>query len=511
MMPINSTHDELQQWASAFGDKVAWMLSNGGDVIRYGELDARANRAAQLLLSIGLRSGDTIALGLPNCAEFLELCWAARRLGLYYTPVSVRLTPAELEYILRDCGAKAFFTQARGGFEFAGLSYDVGTNKSADNNYATSRDAFSSYVSLPAAPIGKDFVYSSGTTGRPKGIKRRLSADLAQEAQLSQWIQAFSKHDAESICLIGAPLYHAAPLRFAMRSLQHGGTLIGMPKFDAQSALATIERYGVTHSLWVPTMFYRLLALPQAVRDSYSTSSMKCAVHSGAPCAPSLKKRMIQWWGPVIWEYYAASEGNGATKISSEESLHRPGSVGKAVLGTVRILRPDGEELPAGKNGDVYFEGGPKFEYHGDPEKTSQSRDRHGRTTVGDIGHLDEDGYLYLSDRKAFTIISGAVNIYPTEIENALCSHEAVADAAVFGIPNAEYGEEVKAVVELHPGFQANDGMALRLMEHCRMRLSPIKRPKSISFEPRLPREENGKLYKSGLKAKYSHQSTETN
>jgi acyl-CoA synthetase (AMP-forming)/AMP-acid ligase II len=295
-----------------------------------------------------------------------------------------------------------------------------------------------------------------------------------------------------------------------MRSLQHGGTLIGMPKFAPQGALAAIDRYKVSHSLWVPTMFYRMLALPKAVRSSYSVGSMKCAVHSGAPCAPDLKQRMIEWWGSVIWEYYAASAGNGATKISSEESLIRRGSVGKAVLGKIRILGPEGEELPAGVDGEVFFEGGPKFEYHGDPEKTAQSRDAHGRTTVGDIGHLDEDGYLYLSDRKAFTIISGGVNVYPTEIENALCAHQAVADAAVFGIPNAEYGEEVKAVVELRPGCQAGDEMVLRLMEHCRATLAPVKRPRSISFEARLPREENGKLYKAGLRTKYSRQAAET-
>jgi long-chain acyl-CoA synthetase len=508
MMSTHSAHDELQQWASTFGDKTAWMLSDGSDVVSYRELDARANRTAQLLLSIGLQSGDAIALGLPNCAEFLELCGAARRLGLYYTPVSTRLTSVELEYILRDCGARAFFTHARADLEFPGHVYEVGSDRGTDNDYATCRDAFGSYVRLPPSPVGKDFVYSSGTTGRPKGIKRSLSVDLMQEARLSQWIQTFTKHDAESVCLIGAPLYHAAPLRFAMRSLQHGGTLIGMPKFDAQIALATIESNKVTHSLWVPTMFYRMLALPEAVRNSYSVGSLKCVVHSGAPCAPDLKRRMIEWWGPVIWEYYAASEGNGATKISSEESLSHPGSVGKAVLGTIRILGPDGEELPPGVEGDVYFEGGPKFEYHGDPDKTAKSRDAHGRTTVGDVGHLDEDGYLYLSDRKAFTIISGGVNVYPTEIENALCSHPSVADAAVFGVPNAEYGEEVKAVIELQPGFQASDEMALRLMEHCRGTLSSIKRPRSISFEARLPREENGKLYKAGLRAKYSHQAT---
>ena len=497
--------DELQDWARRVAHKTAWMLADGSNSIDYSELDNRSNKAAQLLQSLDLLSGNVIAINLPNCAEFFELTWAARRLGLYYTPISTRLTLTERSYIARDCEAKVLFTNGADSFDFEGRVVQVGPDDaSSSSEYTALRDSFKKCVDLPEVPLGKDFVYSSGTTGQPKGVKRPLFSDPQIERNISDWIQAFSRHTYQSVCLVPAPLYHAAPLRFAMRSMQHGGTVIGMARFDAETALAAIDRHKVTHSLWVPTMFYRMLALHETIRDTYDVTSMECAIHSGGPCAYDLKRRMIDWWGPIIWEYYGASEGNGATCISPQEALNHPGSVGRAVLGKVHILGPAGEGLPVGSDGDIYFEGGPTFEYHGDPEKTLRSRNIHGWTTVGDIGHLDAEGYLYLSDRKAYTIISGGVNIYPAEIEHVLCAHPAIADAAVFGIPNDEFGEVVKAVVELNPEYRPSDDLAEQLITYCRNALSPAKRPKSISFEPKIPREENGKLYKAELKSRYS-------
>jgi long-chain acyl-CoA synthetase len=447
--------DELADWAKQFGDKVAFSIIGTGDDIDYATLDSNSNRAAQLLLGHGLKYGDTVALTLSNCTESLELLWAARRLGLYYTPISTHLRESEAAYILNDCGAKMFFASPDApSLAFDGPSYSLGEgdSRSGAPSYAVHRDTFTRYAELPAAPLGKDFAYSSGTTGRPKGVKRKLNSDSQIERRLTDWIQSFSRHDTHSVCLIGAPLYHAAPLRFAMRSIAQGGTVHMLRKFDAEETLKAIDRYSVTHSLWVPTMFYRLLSLPESTRRNYDVSSLKLALHSGGPCASVLKRRMIDWFGSVVWEYYAGSEGNGATCISPEEALTHPGSVGKAVLGKLHIVGADGEEVPIGATGEIYFEGGPEFVYHNDPEKTRQARNAKGWTTIGDIGHVDTEGYLYLSDRKAHTIVSGGVNIYPAEIEHVLREHPAVADAAVFGIPNEEFGEEVKAVVELQRG-----------------------------------------------------------
>jgi long-chain acyl-CoA synthetase len=499
--------DELADWAKQFGAKIAAKIVGTRAEIDYATLDRNSNRAAQILLEHGLKSGDTVALMLPNCIESLELLWAARRLGLYYTPISTHLRDAEAAYILNDCGAQVFFAPPEiPPLAFGGVRYSLGGDgdRAAAPSYVARRDAFTRYVQLPTGPLGKDFAYSSGTTGRPKGVKRKLYPDPRIERQLTDWIQNFSQHDTASVCLIGAPLYHAAPLRFAMRSIAHGGTVHMMRKFDAVEALKTIDQFKVTHSLWVPTMFYRMLALPEPIRGSYDVSSLKLALHSGGPCAPALKRRMIDWFGPVVWEYYGGSEGNGATCISPEEALMHPGSVGKAVLGKLHILGAAGEEVPIGATGEIYFEGGPEFVYHNDPEKTQQARNAQGWTTIGDIGHVDAEGYLYLSDRKAHTIVSGGVNIYPAEIEHVLRDHPAVADAAVFGIPNEEFGEEVKAVVELQPGVAASPELGLELLRHCRENLASLKCPKSVSFEASLPRHDNGKLYKTELKRTYS-------
>lgn len=494
--------DELRRWAHTFPDRAAWRFADGSDELSFGELDLWSNQTAQWLASLGVVMGDVIALCLPNCGELFAIAWAARRLGAYFTPISVHLKPDEIAYILADCGARVFFTTPDQALPFGGRTVLVTPGQSG-SPYENARQQFAAYANLPDRPIGKDFVYSSGTTGRPKGVKRPLFADPERERRQANWIQAFSRHDDTSVCLTPAPLYHAAPLRFAMRAIQHGGTVVGLRKFDAEAALLAIQRWNVTHSLWVPTMFYRMLRLPEARRAGYDLSSMRCAIHSGGPCAADLKQQMIAWWGPIIWEYYAASEGNGATCISSNEALQRPGSVGRAALGKIRIVGRDESEVSAGETGEVYFEGGPTFEYHNDPLKTAAVRNAHGWTSVGDIGHLDADGYLFLSDRKAHTIVSGGVNVYPLEIEQHLCRHPAVADVAVFGIPNPEYGEEVVAVIELMPGLRPESDLRSRLDAYCREHLSSVKCPKAIVFEPRLPRGENGKLSKVALKQRF--------
>lgn len=493
--------DELRRWAHSFPNKAAWAFEDGSDQLTFRELDLRSNQTAQWLASFGVMTGDVVALCLPNCAELFAIVWAARRLGAYFTPMSIHLKPDEAAYILTDCGAQVFFTTAEMNLPFQGRTVLVAPG-SNDSPYESARQQFGYDADLPDRPIGKDFVYSSGTTGRPKGVKRPLFADPERERRQAQWIQAFSHHDDSSVCLVPAPLYHAAPLRFAMRALQHGGTVVGLRKFEAEAALGAIQRWKVTHSLWVPTMFYRMLRLPVARRAAYDLTSMRCAIHSGGPCAADLKQQMIAWWGPIIWEYYAASEGNGATCISSAEALQRPGSVGRAALGSIHIVGQDGSEVTVGETGEVYFENGPTFEYHNDPEKTAAASNDRGWTTVGDIGHLDPEGYLFLTDRKAHTIVSGGVNIYPLEIEQLLCRHPAVADAAVFGVPNPEYGEEVVAVIELLPETKLHSTLRDQLDGYCREHLSAVKRPKTIIFG-RLPRGDNGKLAKIALKQQF--------
>jgi long-chain acyl-CoA synthetase len=369
-------------------------------------------------------------------------------------------------------------------------------------DYTAELARFDRLIEIPDGPVGKDFCYSSGTTGKPKGIKQPLFADASQARASGDWVQTNFGFAEDTVYLSPAPLYHAAPLRFAMRTLENGGTVVIMKKFAAEQALAAVDRYRISHSQWVPTMFFRLLALPDEVRKRYDLSSHRCAIHAAAPCPPPLKEQMIEWWGPIIWEYYAGSERNGATCISTAEWLSHRGSVGRACVGKVHILDETQNELGPGEIGDVYFDG-PQFVYHNDPEKTARSRSAKGWSTIGDVGYLDQDGYLYLTDRRSHMIISGGVNIYPAEIENRLALHPDIADVAVFGIPNTEYGEEVKAVVQLKDSSKASPALAVELIAFCREALSHVKCPRSIDFEAELPRQENGKLFKHVLKQRY--------
>jgi long-chain acyl-CoA synthetase len=502
----------LRRWAERDPDKIAALMAFSDQALTYGQLDRRSNAVAQLLMWLGLAPGDSIAIMLDNDLTYFEIMWGARRHGVYYTPVSAHLSPEEAAYIVRDSGAKAFFVASHFAAVVQSLQADSSQNcaifsvagaldECADYELEVSR--FDRLIELPDdGLIGRDFCYSSGTTGKPKGIKQPLFTHATQAQLSGDWVQRSFGFDQNAIYLSPAPLYHAAPLRFTMRTLDTGGTAVIMKKFAAEQALAAIERYRITHSQWVPTMFFRLLSLPQETRSRYDLSSHRCAVHAAAPCPPEIKQQMIDWWGPIVWEYYAGSERNGATCISTEEWLAHRGSVGRACVGKLHILDENKNELEVGEIGDVFFEG-PKFVYHNDPEKTASSQNDKGWSTIGDVGYLDRDGYLYLTDRRSHMIISGGVNIYPAEIENRLALHPAIADVAVFGIPNQEYGEEVKAVVQLKDPSKASSTLAAELIAFCRDGLSHVKCPRSVDFESVLPRQENGKLFKHLLKQRY--------
>ncbi|MDA9476555.1 acyl-CoA synthetase [Bradyrhizobium sp. CCBAU 65884] len=501
----------LRQWAERHPNKTAVLVAFSGESLTYGELDRRANAVTQLLMWMGLTVGDGIAIMLDNDPTYFEIIWGARRQGIYYTPVSTHLRPEEAAYIVRDSGSKIFFVASRFAETVQALLadnphhcavYALGGALDNSTDYAVELARFDRLIEIPDGPVGKDFFYSSGTTGKPKGIKQPLFANISQAHAAGDWVRDNFGFAEDTTYLSPAPLYHGAPLRFTMRTLESGGTVVIMRKFAAEPALAAIERYRVTHSQWVPTMFFRLLALPDDVRSRHDLSSHRCAIHAAAPCPPQLKEQMIEWWGPIIWEYYAGSERNGATCISTAEWLTHRGSVGRACVGTIHILDEAQDELGPGEIGDVYFDG-PQFVYHNDPEKTARSRNAKGWSTIGDVGYLHEDGYLYLTDRRSHMIISGGVNIYPAEIENRLALHPDIADVAVFGIPNPEYGEEIKAVVQLKDPSKASPALATELIAFCRDGMSHVKCPRSVDFETELPRQENGKLFKHVLKQRY--------
>jgi long-chain acyl-CoA synthetase len=493
-------------------DKPAYVMAGSGEVVTYRQLDERSCQGAQLLHALGLRPGDHIAFCMENHPRFFEICWAAQRSGLYFTAISSRLTPPEVEYIVDDCEAKVFITSASQGALAAALAercpglvarFMVGGTAAG---FASYEEALAAQPARPLAEEweGAQMLYSSGTTGRPKGVKHPLPGKPAgTPPPLLLAVMGLYQGNADSIYLSPAPLYHAAPLAFSMSFLRIGATVIVMEHFDAEPALAAIEKHRVTHSQWVPTMFVRMLKLPEAMRARYDLSSMKVAIHAAAPCPIPVKEQMIEWWGPVLYEYYAGTESNGFVQLNSEEWLAHKGSVGRPLTCELHICDDDGNELPPGEPGTVYMGGGGDFEYYKDPDKTAGSRHPKGWTTLGDVGYVDEDGYLYLTDRKHFMIISGGVNIYPQEAENVLITHPKVIDVAVFGVPNEEFGEEVKAVVQPRDMADATPELALELIDFCRERLSHIKCPKSVDFREELPRHPTGKLYKRLLKDEY--------
>jgi long-chain acyl-CoA synthetase len=498
--------------AGSTPDKAAFIMAGSGRTVSYRELDQASNRLAQLFRDKGLRQGDRIALMLENHPRYFEICWAAQRSGIIYTAISSRLTAGEAAYIVGDCGARLFISSKALADQAGALRAQmpaVHTRLMLDGvieGYAAYESAVAAY---PATRIGDeaaggDMLYSSGTTGRPKGVfVAPESSDIAFVGSLVRICAGYFGFDTNTVYLSPGPLYHAAPLRFAMSVMRLGGTVVVMEHFDAGEFLRLVQQYHITHTQVVPTMFVRMLKLPEEQRRAHDLSSLRVAIHAAAPCPVQIKQQMIDWWGPVIWEYYAGTEGMGMTLVNSAEWLAHKGSVGRAILGVLHICDDDGEELPAGENGGVYFAEGKAFEYYNDPQKTAQGRNAKGWTTLGDIGYVDAEGYLYLTDRKAHMIISGGVNIYPQEAENLLVTHPKVLDVAVFGVPNEEFGEEVKAVVQPRHRTDASKALEQELMAFCREHLSAIKCPRSIDFIDELPRHPTGKLYKRLLRDRY--------
>ncbi len=495
--------------------KPAIIMADSGEMVTYGELDQRSNQAAQLFRLCGLQKGDHIALMLKNCRQFMEICCGAMRAGLVFTAVSTHLKQSETAYILSNCGAKLFVASSSLADVAQRAVNEAGT---VERCYMVGgiADGFESWEEaidvMPDTPIddqamGTDMLYSSGTTGKPKGVFIPPYTD--------QWDAPYAMTNTlgpalgfgpETTYLSPAPLYHAAPLRYNLLVLDTGGTTVIMEHFDPVRALELIQEHEITHSQWVPIMFIRMLKLPEEVRNRFDVSSMQMAIHAAAPCPIEVKEKMIEWWGPVILEYYAASEAMGFTIIDSPTWLAHKGSVGKPLFGVPHVLDDDGNELAAGEVGTIWFSDIPnKFNYHGEPEKTNEAYNDRGWATSGDVGYLDEEGFLYLTDRKNFTIISGGVNIYPAEIENLLVGHDKVADVAVFGVPNEEFGEAVHAVVQPANWADATDETALELIEWLREQLSHIKVPRGLEFMEKLPRMDNGKLYKRHLMEAYKN------
>jgi len=492
-------------------DKPAYIMAGSGETVTYAQLDARSNQGAQLFRSLGLQAGDVIAILMDNGPRFFEIAWAAQRAGLYYTCVSTKLTPAEVEYIVKDCGARVLIVSPALDAVAEAVAplvpgvrlFRTGGGRAPFEDFEAARDV------MPETPIadetaGSDMLYSSGTTGRPKGVKPALSGGpIDAPHALQMMAQSLFGFSGDSLYLSPAPLYHAAPLRWCMTVQKLGGTVIVMEKFEPEAALALIEKYKVSCGQFVPTHFVRMLKLPEAVRAKYDVSSIKSAVHAAAPCPVPVKEQMIAWWGPVIFEYYAGTEGNGFCWINSENWLAHKGSVGQAVLGELRICDEAGNEVPVRTEGTVYFANGPAVNYHNAPDKTAESYNQHGWTTLGDVGWVDEEGYLYLTDRKSFMIISGGVNIYPQEIENLLITHPKVADAAVVGAPCEEMGEQVVAVIQPLDWTSDQGALADELLAFARANLSHVKSPRRIDFMQELPRHATGKLYKRLIRDAY--------
>ena len=503
--------------AAADPERRAVVMGRSGHVVTYGQLNDGSIRFARLLRDTGLRPGDHFAIMMENHPRYCEVVWAALRSGLYVTAINSHLTASEAAFIVDDCEAKVLVTSAARADVAAAILPEtplVRRRLMFDGEIAGHDSYDLATAGYSADPLddeqrGTVMLYSSGTTGRPKGVKFPLPAGEASlgEAEIAEHNRALYGFREDMVYLSPAPLYHAAPLRVMLAVQSLGGTVVVMERFEPEQALLLIERERVTHSQWVPTMFVRMLKLPAAVRSQWDLSSHEVAIHAAAPCSIETKEQMIAWWGPIIEEYYAGTENIGSTKISSKEWMAHKGSVGRASQGAVVHICDDaGHPLPPGEVGTVYFElPGAHFDYHHDAEKTATTThpDHPTWRTLGDIGRLDEEGYLYLTDRKAFMIVAGGVNIYPQEIEDVLLAHPEVLDAAVFGVPNAEMGEEVKAVIQLLDWQTAGDAMTERLRAWCETRLAGFKRPRTYDYVEQLPRLDNGKLYKRELRDRY--------
>ncbi|HZT65093.1 MAG TPA: acyl-CoA synthetase [Acidimicrobiales bacterium] len=482
--------------------------------VTYGELLAESNRLVHGLRRLGLKEGDGIVTVLPNGIDMYALYFAALQAGWYITPVNFHLAGPEIAYIAEDCEAKAIVVHER--FSEACEAAAKELSIPAEGRFAIGDvPGFRPYrqltdgqpETLPEGRVaGQAMHYTSGTTGKPKGVRRSLSGANPDEVAggLSGVLFMFGlQPDDGNVHICGSPLYHTAVLVFSSAALHLGHPVVLMDKWDPEDMLRLIEKYRVTHSHMVPTQFHRLLALPNEAKQRYDISSLRCMIHAAAPCPPDIKRAMLDWWGPVIYEYYAATEGGG-TLVTPEEWLKKPGTVGRPwPTSEIRVLDDDGRDVPTGETGTVYMKlPAATFEYFKDKEKTEENR-RAGFFTVGDVGYLDEDGYLFLCDRKSDMIISGGVNIYPAEIEAAFLTNPKVADVAVFGIPHPDWGEEIKAVVEPAAGAEPGPELTEELLAHCRDRLGRFKIPRSIDYIDEMPRDPNGKLYKRKLRDPY--------
>jgi fatty-acyl-CoA synthase len=498
-------------------DHPAVIMTGSGKQITYGEMEAESNRFAHLLRAHGINAGDAFAVLLENRIEYFTLIWGSQRAGTMLVPISSRLTAPEVAYIIRDAQASLLITS---GY-FSGVLEDIRKEcpgltvlvMDAKELGGGPEDFAAALAARPSDPIpdqsvGLLMLYSSGTTGRPKGIRPAPPEDpdpaapvaLLGLATMGMGMPA----DGSMVYLSPAPLYHAAPIGWCSVVHRLGGTVVMMEKFDPEEALKAIERYKVTDSQWVPTHFVRFLKLDPALRSRYDLSSHQRAIHAAAPCPVPIKREMIEWWGPIVNEYYAGSEMIGMTLVKSEHWLAKPGTVGVAVHGKVHVCGPEGEELGSDQDGLIFFENINLPTYHNDPAKTAEAMHPKGWMTLGDIGHLDNDGFLFLTDRKSHMIISGGVNIYPQEIENLLVTHPKIMDAAVIGAPCPDLGEKVVAVVQPRDMADAGPALEAELRDFLSASLSKIKMPKLFDFRPELPREANGKLYKRELRDEYA-------
>ena len=491
----------------------AVIMATSGEQISFGELDARANQLAHLYRSLGLQTGDHVAIFMENHLRYVECESAAERAGLYYTCINSYLTPDEVAYIVNDCQAKLLITsvaKTEVAVEVAKLCPYVMTHLMVDGSADPFTDYDSAIEGFPTTPIadeslGAAMLYSSGTTGRPKGIVRQLTNTTpAEPAGLFKFLDNLWRYRDDMLYLSPAPLYHSAPQAAVSLTLRRGATVIVMERFDPEHYLQLVDKFKVTHSQLVPTMFSRMLKLPGDVRSKYDLSSLEVVVHAAAPCPIPVKEAMIDWWGPKILEYYGATEGMGFAFCDSQDWLTHKGTVGKILMGELHVLDENLEECPTGVPGTLWFKNPIHFQYFNDEAKTADSRTPDGAmSTVGDVGYVDDEGYLFLTDRKTFMIISGGVNIYPQECENLLITHPKVMDAAVFGVPNADLGEEVKAVVQVAPGVDAGPVLERELIAFCKEHLASMKCPRTIDFEAELPRLPTGKLYKRQLRDRY--------
>jgi fatty-acyl-CoA synthase len=511
---VTATATHTPAWhARRTPDKPAIIMGATSEVVTYADLDDRSTRVAHALRGHGVGLGGHIAILMENHPAFLEVAWAAQRAGMHYTAINRHLRAGEVQYVLDDCGAEVLVTSEAMAGVVAGL--DLGRVPGRIAVGARPPDGFTRYddvlAAQPGTPLddereGREMLYSSGTTGRPKGVRKKLPATPFGDpssipVQLAARM-AMGGSGPDTVFLCPGPLYHALPLVTTMSMQRLGATVVLMERFDAADALALIERHRVTDAQFVPTMFVRMLRLPEEERSRYDVSSLQRVSHAGAPCAVAVKRQMIDWWGPILLEYYAGTEDVGTAAITSPEWLAHPGSVGRP-MDECHIVGADGAELPTGEPGLVYFASDRPFEYHNDPEKTASMANERGWRTLGDIGYLDADGYLYLTDRAAHMIISGGVNIYPQEAENVLSGHPAVADVAVIGVPDDEMGEAVQAVVLPVDPAKAGPDLEAELLAHCRAELATYKCPRAVDFVDELPRDESGKLYKRLLRERY--------